>query len=66
MQPAAAHKDGPISLCLLFPLHNINQHCAEILAHLKQGVYLDEHFDACDALEGQQQEGHEGEPLALR
>lgn len=29
-------------------------------------AHLNEHFDACYSLEGQQQEGHEGQPLALR
>lgn len=29
-------------------------------------AYLDEHLNACDSLEGQQQEGHEWQPLALR
>lgn len=28
--------------------------------------HLNEHFDARYSLEGQQQEGHEGQPLALR
>lgn len=29
-------------------------------------AYFNEHFDACNSLEGQQQEGHEWQPLALR
>lgn len=28
--------------------------------------HLNEHFDPRNSLEGQQQEGHEGQPLALR
>lgn len=59
-------KDALISPGRLFPLYNISQHFAKIFFQLKQRLYLDEHFDAGDALEGQQQEGHEGEPLALR
>lgn len=33
---------------------------------LRQLAHLNEHFDARYPLEGQQQEGHEGQPLALR
>jgi len=34
---------------------------------LPRGVaHLQQHLDACYSLEGQQQEGHEGQPLALR
>lgn len=29
-------------------------------------AHLNEHFDACYSLEGQQQKGHERQPLALR
>lgn len=55
------------SLCPSFPLYKVNRHVVEMFVRFRTTrLYLDQHFDASDALEGQQQEGHEGEPLALR
>lgn len=36
-----------------------------VSACLNATAHLDEHFNACYSLEGQQQEGHEGQSLAL-